>query len=425
MDEKERPIISSKIKVQHGSLKMWRNSQVSLYSNYILVSTGISNPSEQKIDLFSLVDVKITNTKDYFEFCVKYKETEYLMRVDCIQKLEKWVSLLKTSVMSLKKLKIDDFSIISTLGRGYFGKVLLVEHNVTHEIYAIKAIKKSSLVEKGKVHTIFTEKDVLMKSHHPFIVNMIFAFQNEKKFYIGLEYVPGGSLFRFLHIGNTTTEENVRFYVAEVALALDYLHSLGILYRDLKLENVLLAADGHIKLTDFGLSKNLSSKDGLSSTSTFCGTNEYLSPEMISDEDYSFEIDWWALGIFTYELLYGETPFYDKNVKKMFERIKNKDPKFPNHASPEAKNFITKLLEKNPKKRPTFEEIKEDPFFSGIDWNDALQKKLIPPCKPKCITGRRATNVGEKYRKDLFDSDADAIDFNTEFENFTVLPENM
>ena len=316
--------------------------------------------------------------------------------------LNLWVHMLKTITSSNMSLKMESFNILSVLGRGYYGKVMLVEHKESKEIFALKTIRKSLLVNENKVENVILERNILLSIDHPFIVSLKFAFQSESKLYLGLEYIAGGELFHLLQNGITLKPKQIQFYVAEVALALNYLHSLGILYRDLKLENVLICDDGHIKLTDFGLSKWLINQK----TSTFCGTNEYLAPEIILGQQYSFEIDWWALGIFTYECNYGKTPFHDNSPKKIFQNIINKEPKFTKNNK-DLIDFIKLLLEKNPKKRSKFEEIKKSNFFKNLNWNDIYLKKLLPPFIPKKITGRKATNFNINFKKEIKkDSDA-------------------
>lgn len=223
-----------------------------------------------------------------------------------------------------------------------------------------------------------------MKSKHPFIVNICFAFQNETKVYLGLEYVPGGELFHHLRAKGKLPVEEVRLYIAQLCLAIDYLHSFNVIYRDLKSENVLIDVDGYVKLTDFGLAKTLT--PDLKQTDTFCGTNEYLAPEIVLRNPYGPEIDWWAMGILTYELLYGVTPFHDSTKLKIFKGILNEDPKFPDDADESIKSFISVLLVKEPEKRAKFKDIKDHPFFNGINFQDVLDKKYTPLYIPKDVT---------------------------------------
>lgn len=420
--EEEEPIFISVMKKRFDTLGMWKPCTCTLYKGFIKIKQGYRKPSLTKINITSKTKVQANDTNRKNQFLITDSFISHYFVAESKNVMQKWIDAINTIKLNQKNLSINDFNIISTLGRGYFGKVLLCEHKETHDIYAIKAIKKQMLVDEEKVDSIFVERNVLKDCTHPFIVTIYFAFQSSKKFYIGLEYVPGGALFRFLQIGREMNVDEVRFYVAEVALALEYLHSKGIVYRDLKLENVLLCADGHVKLTDFGLSKELMDANGnVEPTSTFCGTNEYLPPEMIEEHSYGLEIDWWTLGIFTYEFIYSKTPFYNKNLKKMYNNILTKQPKFPKGTDEVVKNFILSLLRKDPEERATFDDIVSDPFFENINWDDVYNKKLIPPYLPRAKTGRRGTNAGEKYRKDRLDSDAPSVDDQTGFEGFTFI----
>jgi serine/threonine protein kinase len=197
---------------------------------------------------------------------------------------------------------MDEFDSISVIGRGNYGKVMLCQSKFTRERFAIKTVRKAVLLKSQKVHTVIRERQILEQVTSPFIVRLCFAFQTPSKFYLGLEYVPGGDLFhRLTDRTNPITPADARLYIAEIALALDYVHEAGVLYRDLKPENVLVCRDGHLKLTDFGLAKQMNAEE---ETATFCGTPEYVAPEMIRKENYSYAIDWWALGVLAFELVF-------------------------------------------------------------------------------------------------------------------------
>jgi serine/threonine protein kinase len=301
----------------------------------------------------------------------------------------RWITAIQTvcSPPPVSAISMNEFRILSVLGRGFYGKVLLCQKLDTKEVYAIKSIQKKRLHESGNPASVITERNILMKAHHPFIVNLCFAFQTASKFYLGLEYAPGGELFYHMEKNGTIQVDDARLYVAEIGLALSYLHSIGVVYRDLKPENVLLDRDGHIKLTDFGLSKALTDSG---TTSTFCGTSEYLAPEVVLRTPYSYPIDMWALGVLTYEMIFGTTPFYDDNKSRMFSAIASREPSFPPKLDSRISDFISKLLTKNPAERPTFEDMKSHPFFEGLDWptvcNRGYRANFIPhtndPLKP-------------------------------------------
>lgn len=281
---------------------------------------------------------------------------------------------------------MDNFEILSVIGKGYYGKVMLCQKKGTDEVYAIKTVHKSRLVRSNKVQTIFTERNSLMKARHPFIVHFYFSFQTDTKFYIGLEFVQGGELFKRVSDEDTVPIHDTRIYIAEAALALEYLHRLRIVYRDLKPENIMIGSDGHIKITDFGLAKQFEKNKG--TTKTFCGTSEYMAPEIVAEKAYDERVDWWALGCLTYELLFGYTPFYTQNKVKMFKAIRKKKPEFPEDADPDAVDLILGLLRKKPEQRFTFKNVKHHPFFQGHKFKDILAKKWTPHYLPTAGKGK-------------------------------------
>ena len=222
--------------------------------------------------------------------------------------MDDWVVALE-KVIRLPVLSMDAFEIVSVLGRGFFGKVMLVRYKATDALFAVKTVRKKGLVESKKQESVLLERNILMKVDNPFIVNLCFSFQTASKFYLGLEYVPGGELFFHMKKRGRWPKSEVRLYVAEIALALDYLHSKKVVYRDLKPENLLLDERGHIKLTDFGLSAELTESD--EKLEQVSGSIPYLAPEMVLRLGYSFPVDWWALGVLCYTRpARGLPPYY-------------------------------------------------------------------------------------------------------------------
>ncbi|EAY18113.1 AGC family protein kinase [Trichomonas vaginalis G3] len=290
-----------------------------------------------------------------------------------------WILLLRSITFSNPDLNMDCFEVLSVIGRGFYGKVLLVKCKRTGELFAIKSIRKSILIEQNKIRIVLSERNIMVKSHHPFIVQLKFAFQTQSKFYLGLEYVPGGELFTHIYRDGFLQPREYQLVIAQVALALQYLHSIGIIYRDMKPENILIDADGYVKLTDFGLSRDITIDE---SASTFCGTPEYIAPEVIKRLPYDTAIDWWGLGILTYELIYHNPPFRSTNNQQLFQKILKDEVPFPDNANPIEVNFIKGLLRKDPKKRFCFEEIASNEFFSGFNFDDVLNKRITPPYIP-------------------------------------------
>ncbi|KAF5272341.1 hypothetical protein FQR65_LT17461 [Abscondita terminalis] len=305
----------------------------------------------------------------------------------------------KPSISRTRKINIDDFKFIKTLGKGAYGKVLLCEEINTNEIYAIKILKKEIIIQQREVDHILTENNVLKSTNHPFLTSLKYSFQTNDNICFVMEYVNGGDLFFHLNKEGSFNEERTKFYAAETLLALSYLHTLGIVYRDLKTENMVLDKNGHIKLVDFGLCK-----EGVGygkRTYTFCGTPEYMAPEVITDVEYGQAVDWWGLGIVMYEMICAQLPFYNKNYEILITLITIKPVEFPGFISTTAKDLISDLLIKNPLKRlgagPTdAEEIKTHAFFKDLDWAAVEQRKIQPPFVPQL---RNATDT--KY----FDQD--------------------
>ena len=250
----------------------------------------------------------------------------------------------------------------------------------------MKCIRKDIVIDNEQFENIKLEKDILYTIDHPFIVNMEFVFQNDFRIYFIMRFVKGGELFRHLVKVKRFREDQARFFIAQIAIALGHLHSKNILYRDLKPENILFGEDGYLVLADFDLAK-IASKEELANS--FCGTAEYLSPEMIIGSGHDHTVDWWALGILLYEILVGVPPFFHRNKHRMYFLIKESQVNFPDpvkhgiEVSPQAKDLIKKLLGKNRKKRlgqtRDLAEILEHPFFKGLDMDALLKKKLQPP----------------------------------------------
>ena len=284
------------------------------------------------------------------------------------------------------KLKIEDFDLLKVIGKGTLGKVMQVRKKDTERVYAMKIVRKADVVERKEIDHIIAERQVLAQMHHPFIINLKFSFQSEDKLYMVLSFVNGGELFVHLQEAGRFDEYRAKFYTAELLLALEYLHSYNIIYRDVKPENLLLDYNGHIALCDFGLCKMHMTKG--EKTNTFCGTPEYLAPELLLGEGYTNVVDWWTLGVLLYEMLTGLPPFYSENQKEMYTKIVEEDLAFPLFVAPVARDLLSQLLEKEPHKRLGVngaEEIKSHPFFADIDWKKLMQKRITPPMKPKVV----------------------------------------
>lgn len=283
----------------------------------------------------------------------------------------------------------QDFELRKVLGKGGYGKVFQVRKLTGDDkgkIFAMKVLKKATIVRNSKdtAHTK-AERNILEAVKHPFIVDLLYAFQTKGKLYLILEYLSGGELFMHLEREGIFLEDTACFYVAEITLALEHLHRQGIIYRDLKPENILLDSTGHVKLTDFGLCKE--SIDETTVTHTFCGTIEYMAPEILTRSGHGKAVDWWSLGALMYDMLTGAPPFTAENRKKTIEKILKGKLNLPPYLTPDARDLIRKLLKRQICQRlgsgiADADPIKAHPFFKHIRWVDVIARKLDPPFKP-------------------------------------------
>ena len=287
------------------------------------------------------------------------------------------------------KVSKDDFTLIRVIGKGSFAKVLLVRKKDTGELFAMKVLSKPNVVKRKQVEHTRTERVVLGVIDHPFIASMHFAFQTTSKLYFVLEYCPGGEVFFHLSRQRTFPESTARIFAAELVLALHYLHTLGIAYRDLKPENILLDVDGHVKLTDFGLAKN-GVAEGHRGAQSLCGTPEYLAPEVINRQGHGTAVDWWGLGMVLYEMITGLPPWYTRDKKVLFMRLRSAELTFPAYVSQDAQALITSLLDRDPTTRlgvdndsgKGIDRIRAHAFFASINWDDLLAKRVPAPFNP-------------------------------------------
>jgi serine/threonine-protein kinase Psk1 len=303
-----------------------------------------------------------------------------------------------------RKMTAEDFEPLTCLGKGAFGTVLLVKQKATGRLYAQKQFKKASLVvHKRLVEQTKTERHILESvNQHPFVVKLFYAFQDHEKLYLILEYGQGGELFHHLAMERMFSEETAAFYMAEMVLALDHLHrDLGVIYRDLKPENCLLDADGHLLLTDFGLSKV--AVDEEERTNSILGTVDYMAPEVVQGHDYGMAVDWWSLGALGYDMLTGSPPFTGNNNAKIQEKIVKSKLNLPFFLGPDAKDLMVRLLRKDPKKRlganmpKDLQTIKNHRFFRKIDWKKLAKRELEPPIMPLVTDPELAENFSPEF----------------------------
>lgn len=317
--------------------------------------------------------------------------------------------------------KLDDFEPIKVLGQGSYGKVLLVREKATGRLFAQKQLKKASLVindneiHKKNYERTLNEKNILEQVNNPNIVKLYYAFQDHNKVYLMLEYLDGGELFHHLAEQKYMSEKNASFYIAQIILALRYLHlNLKVIYRDLKPENCMLNSQGNLVLTDFGLSK-VSSED--ESRHSMIGTVQYMAPEVIKGEDYDFSVDWWSLGCVAYDMLTGGPPFTGATNEKIMDKVVHSKRylKFPFYLSLDAKDLLRKLLQSNPQKRfdidNNFEKLKQHRFFRYLNWDEIIlgQSESLPPILPVITDPILAENFDEEFTSMPFTPPAGSI----------------
>lgn len=304
-----------------------------------------------------------------------------------------------------RKMCADDFEPLRCLGKGAFGTVHLVKQHATGRLYAQKQFRKASLtVHKRLVEQTKTERVILESvNRHPFVVKLFYAFQDHERLYLILEYAQGGELFHHLAMERMFTEETAAFYMAEMVLALEHLHqNVRVIYRDLKPENCLLDAEGHLLLTDFGLSK-VALEEEDSRANSVLGTIEYMAPEVVQGVAYDFTVDWWSLGAIGYDLLTGSPPFGGNNHAKIQQNILKQKLQLPYFLGPDAKDLLTRLLRKEPNKRlggttpKDLKALKAHRFFRKIDWKKLERREAEPPIQPVITDPEMAENFSEEF----------------------------
>jgi serine/threonine protein kinase len=416
------PSFSGPLKRKGAFFGIWTSCYCQIIGcDLILLRAETSDKIERRVKLRPQTEIRpIDETQPRFQV-ISPDEQPITFAASSTENMMEWILSLRAATFKYVSLTMNSFTIISVIGRGSYGKVMLCELTATKQLFAIKSVHKDRLIQSKRTHTILYERNILSNITHPFIVSLCFAFQTERKFYLGLEYVSGGELFHHFRDRSLLNIDSVRFYIAEIALALDHLHAHDIVYRDLKPENVLLGDDGYIKLTDFGLSKIVPNE-----TSTFCGTPEYLAPEVIRREPYGFMIDWWALGILSYELLFGVTPFFSKNRSRMFSDIQSRDPQYPENTDPKIIGFVNGLLGKDPGQRSTLAQLRVDPFFGEISFTDLLEKKIAMTFLPTVTDEKTPTNFDQQFTSEVpLDSLGTPVSPTVDFDGFSFVVEEI
>ncbi|KAL8286266.1 hypothetical protein RQP46_004754 [Phenoliferia psychrophenolica] len=301
------------------------------------------------------------------------------------------------------RYNLADFTFIRTLGTGSFGRVHLVRSQHNSRSYAVKVLSKERVVKMKQVEHTNSEREMLERVRHPFLVNLWGTFKDSKNLYMVMDFVAGGELFSLLRKSQRFPDPVAKFFAAEVALGLDYLHQQDIIYRDLKPENILLGADGHVKITDFGFAKHVPDI-----TWTLCGTPDYLAPEIVQSRGYNKSVDWYALGVLMFEMLAGYPPFFteDSNPMRLYEKIIAGKVRYPAYFAPEAKDLLKSLLTSDITKRfgnlaNGSRDIFEHSWFQEVDWERLYRKEIPAPYVPKVDGDWDASNFDSYPEVDL------------------------
>ncbi|KAK8892456.1 hypothetical protein M9Y10_029685 [Tritrichomonas musculus] len=380
--------------VKKSFSKSWHRRYLKLNGCILTVSKDLHfSHIKHRIIINTQVQIAIKSTTLFMLIMPEGSPTpSYMISCENPDSLIDWVNALKTCNTSQYEIGIDSFDLINVIGRGHFSTVYLAKlFYPTEEYIAIKVTEERNEIAQN-------EQNLMSKLHNPFIVDFKFYFEFEGKSYLGLEYSSAGDLLNRFDF--EVTKRDAKIYASELLLGLDYLHSQGIVLRDLKPENVLIGHDGHLKISDFGLAKFLG-KGNL--TRSICGTADYCAPEVLKDEEYGMPADVWSYGVVIYELLYGNSPFYCENQMKMYEKITQGTVQFPEDATDDEIEILTSLFKKDPNERPTLEELKKKSFFNSIDWNYISEKKYETDFIPDEIDEKHA------YNFDQFEYDSRSI----------------
>lgn len=300
----------------------------------------------------------------------------------------------------VRKYHLDDYQIIKTVGTGTFGRVCLCRDRISEKYCAMKILAMTEVIRLKQIEHVKNERNILREIRHPFVISLEWSTKDDSNLYMIFDYVCGGELFTYLRNAGKFTSQTSNFYAAEIVSALEYLHSLQIVYRDLKPENLLINRDGHLKITDFGFAKKLRDR-----TWTLCGTPEYIAPEIIQSKGHNKAVDWWALGVLIYEMLVGYPPFYDEQPFGIYEKILSGKIEWERHMDPIAKDLIKKLLVNDRTKRlgnmkNGADDVKRHRWFKHLNWNDVYNKKLKPPILPDVHHDGDTKNFDDYPEKD-------------------------
>uniref|UniRef100_A0A3B5BNM4 protein kinase C n=1 Tax=Stegastes partitus TaxID=144197 RepID=A0A3B5BNM4_9TELE len=301
------------------------------------------------------------------------------------------------TTVSRVRLTLNHLVFHKVLGKGSFGKVLLAELKGQGQYFAVKVLKKDVVLMDDDVECTMVEKRVLALAwENPFLTHLYSTFQSKEHLFFVMEYLNGGDLMFHIQEKGRFDINRATFYAAEIVVGLQFLHSKGIIYRDLKLDNVMLDRDGHIKIADFGMCKE--NVFGEARATTFCGTPDYIAPEILLGQKYTFSVDWWSFGVLVYEMLIGQSPFQGDDEDELFESIRSDVPHYPRWITKESKNLLELLFERDPTRRlGVVGNIRQHPFFKVINWPVLERRDVDPPFKPKVKSPSDCSNFDREF----------------------------
>jgi len=396
-----------------GSNKTWHKRFVVL--DDVLISYYAKADMKKKKGEIFLSDVSDSvyvgdYGKHHFVFTVKTGKRDYFLKGATEEESLMWVGALSGVLhpsttnteappqqQEHKKMSMNDFEKMKVIGKGAFGKVYMVKKRDTGEVFAMKVLNKQDILEREEVEHTRTERSVLTHIDHPFLVKLHYSFQSKTNLFFVMDFINGGELFQHLVTEGSFSIQRTRFYAAQIGSGIAYLHGKGIIYRDIKPENILIDDTGNIIMTDFGLSKEGFTSES-TTTNTFCGTPEYLAPEIVLDQSYTLNVDWWSFGVLIFEMAAGLPPFYDENEEAMYQKITAAYIEYPDFFPPDMVDLLSKLMDKNPNTRLSdFEVIKAHPFFDGIDFEKLEKKQLEVPYKPRVRSKDDVSNIADEF----------------------------
>uniref|UniRef100_A0A8C5SUS7 Protein kinase C n=1 Tax=Laticauda laticaudata TaxID=8630 RepID=A0A8C5SUS7_LATLA len=396
-------------------------------------STYLQTTSAQDIsEILSLLNYSCNSTHAYTYASNSGSYIEYLMSSKCYTKYlneiakiihfvfednceydKLWEGRSSSRLSTRRKFNIDSFAFHKVLGKGSFGKVLLAELKGKNEFFAVKALKKDVVLIDDDVECTMVEKRVLALAwENPFLTHLYCTFQTKEHLFFVMEFLNGGDLMFHIQDKGRFDLFRATFYGAEIVCGLEFLHSKGIIYRDLKLDNVMLDKEGHIKIADFGMCKE--NVFGENKATTFCGTPDYIAPEILQGLKYTFSVDWWSFGVLLYEMLIGQSPFHGDDEDELFESIRVDTPHYPRWITKESKDILEKLFERDPTKRLGITgNIRDHHFFKAINWTTLEKREMEPPFKPKVKSASDYNNFDREFLSEkprLSHSDKNLID---------------